>query len=499
MDTQTKAQYEAQSQELRVQLKAWENDWAKSHDGSKPSRNDIKQNPDIALKYKQYNKFRDIIAGKTSAEAPVNSHKRKPSETLPPATPSKRPRPTQTPRKSSQQHLPADLPGPPAEITTPTISRQLFSPAVPTSIGPTPQRDGRVLGLFDLLAQTPSHSNSQQAATPSSRRSHRIDKTPVTGSRFRHIAGMTTPLNEGQGNGPKKTPSTGGSGRVSKLQFATPAFLRRRAGPPLDVVDENGEWKVGPLRLPKKPLGRSLSSVVAGLRKMEEEAADDELDALREMEMEAEGIVGKPVAKPPAAAAAEKKPGGVEVGDSQVVSEPKYKPEKPVLLGGFDDENIYDSSEEEQLDRGQPLRVYKKKGQKRTTRRSNLKPTRMKRPAMVAGEQDGSGEDDDDVVPETQFDTTKVAENDDNELRDELQSGSDFDGQSSEEEEEVAKKKMKKTKTVEKPEAKKKEGVVTKAVRKVKATAHANFKRLKLKNTGSKGGPAHNSRFRRRR
>lgn len=47
MDSQTKAQYEAQSQELRAQLKTWENDWAKSHDGSKPSRNDIKQNPDI--------------------------------------------------------------------------------------------------------------------------------------------------------------------------------------------------------------------------------------------------------------------------------------------------------------------------------------------------------------------------------------------------------------------------------------------------------------------
>ena len=33
------------------------------------------------------------------------------------------------------------------------------------------------------------------------------------------------------------------------------------------------------------------------------------------------------------------------------------------------------------LDRGQPLRVFKKKGQMRTIRRVNSRPTRAKRPA----------------------------------------------------------------------------------------------------------------------
>jgi DNA replication regulator SLD2 len=32
----------------------------------------------------------------------------------------------------------------------------------------------------------------------------------------------------------------------------------------------------------------------------------------------------------------------------------------------------------------------------------------------------------------------------------------------------------------------------------VNAVAHQNFKRLKLRNSGARGGPAHNSRFRRR-
>ena len=44
-----------------------------------------------------------------------------------------------------------------------------------------------------------------------------------------------------------------------------------------------------------------------------------------------------------------------------------------------------------------------------------------------------------------------------------------------------------------------KDGKVKTAARKVTAMANQNFKRLKLRNSGAKGGPAHNSRFRRKR
>lgn len=47
MDDKTKARYEAKSVELRADLKKWESDWADTHDGSKPGREDIKNNPDI--------------------------------------------------------------------------------------------------------------------------------------------------------------------------------------------------------------------------------------------------------------------------------------------------------------------------------------------------------------------------------------------------------------------------------------------------------------------
>ena len=44
-----------------------------------------------------------------------------------------------------------------------------------------------------------------------------------------------------------------------------------------------------------------------------------------------------------------------------------------------------------------------------------------------------------------------------------------------------------------------KDGKIKTAARKVNAMAHQNFKRLKLRNSGAKGGPGHNSRFRRKR
>jgi hypothetical protein len=137
---------------------------------------------------------------------------------------------------------------------------------------------------------------------------------------------------------------------------------------------------------------------------------------------------------------------------------------------------------EEEMNRdGLPLPVFKKKGQKRTTRLVKMRPTRTKRPATAGQE----AESDDEAVAETQI--NNAARNMTDEGLD-LLSGSDFNDSGSDT---AAAKKSK--------SGKKSESTVKRVVRKVKATAHANFKRLKLRNTGSKGGPGFNSRFRRRR
>lgn len=47
LDAAERATYEAESQQLRVALKAWETTWAREHGGAKPAREDISRNPEI--------------------------------------------------------------------------------------------------------------------------------------------------------------------------------------------------------------------------------------------------------------------------------------------------------------------------------------------------------------------------------------------------------------------------------------------------------------------
>lgn len=572
---------------------------------------------ETAQKYKQYSKLRDILSGKIpppptkSDNQDPSQRKRKQSETsLPSAsTPSKRTKSVATPK--SQHYSAVD-----DEAITPEVARKLFSPVVPSSIGPTPQKDGRVLGLFDLISHTPSKSTHEDrsrgpgfTATPSKRRHaldlendndddekddkefitpsiprHRnLDRTPSSGRNrnlldsflgVRATNTTSTPLSKNNANNSPsknalgKTPS--GERSASKLHFATPAFLRRTSAP-LPPVDENGEWlDIEPLKLPRKPFsiakGRGLSSVVASLRKMEEEKLDEELDMLREMEAMEHGDMGPPPPKKTLTSTSEdrkkKQTGPAEPAEPEAEPDEandfeddeaalieveasflespsskrkKERQQRPVLLSGFDDENVYDSQDDgdlskEGLDRnGQPLRVFKKKGQKRTTRKVNMRPTRTKRPSasVAEGDDDSEEEDGDDMIPETQFDATKNMAGDDSHDVDPLLSGSgsgsEFDGSDGEEDDEAeastakaaraakkkappsAKEKKKATKKKDNKKGTKEDAAddekpaTTKKPRMVKATANANFKRLKLKNNGAKGGPAHNSRFRRRR
>ncbi|KAI3339148.1 DNA replication/checkpoint protein [Ustulina deusta] len=475
--------YEAKALQLRAELKQFEADWASCHGGKKPSHKDVKQNPSIASKYVKYNRVRDVLAGKLPA-TPPRPRKRASDADLS-QTPSKRPKSesTRTPSHVRTVDVDDDL------FQTPS-SRTLFSPTMPTSIGPTPQKNGRVLGMFDLLEedienQPPNGDvegkNSRALATPSKKPAREMEdsklgRTPMSSSKRNMLNTFVTPSKR-KGDNPlgARTPSS-----VSKLHLVTPAFLRRA---PMPTVDEDGQYMSppAPLRLPPKPLGRSLSSVVADLRKLEEEKFDDEMDALHEMENETNL---SSVAKPTISAAKTR----LEIlePDSQA----------PQLLGGFDDEGLYDSPTEEAKGRdGQPLRVYKKKGQKRTTRRVNMRPTRTKRP-QTSTEDDVKGntgdvDGDEEVVPETQFDPKKPLEG-----LPEIDSDPDF--AASEGEDEVSEKKeLKKAAKAAKTE--KKEGKVRKVARKVNELAHANFKRLKLRSTGSKGGPGFGSRFRRRR
>lgn len=374
-------------------------------------------------------------------------------------------------------------------VSTPSADRTAPSPAPPTSIGPTPHRDGKVLGLFAFLEETPQKTPSKGPAdaagleTPSKAVQEDVEaklgRTPGSASKRRYLDNLVTPLKPADGN-VQRTPTS-----VSKLQFGTPSFLRRRSLAPVDEMPEyQSPEKLR--RTSRRPFARGLSAIVANLRRVEESAFDDEEEAMREME----GAVEEPGAGP--APAAVHIP-DVVVADSQAVPDNEVVPEEQPgmrMLGGFDDEAAYDSPTEKVTDRGRPMKEFKikKKGQKRTTRRVKMKPTFVSRPAEeVAGVED-------EAVPETQVDVTAGGVSD-------LEDG-DYEGAAKESRgrkrkagEEKGEKATASRGHKRKGGDGEKGGTVRKAARKVNELAHANFRRLKIKGKGGKGG---GGRFRRR-
>ena len=564
MDAEERKRYEDQSHQLRIQLKQWEGKWAAAHSGDKPSREDIKNNPDIASKYKKYHKIRYILDAKAPApksfcerrlieQVPIIHHtksdqegkgKRKSEASVAHlATPAKRSRFTQTPSQGRTAQL----------STTPTVSRKLFSPAASTSIGPTPQKDGKILGLFDLLEEEvrdvpvttalKAVAKEESLETPNKNvydleeDDEKLGKTPMSSGRRNYLAMFITPVKPRGCKGTLETAQQYDDplDDIAKM-FQTPEFLKRDQPLPIDVEYKSPD----PIRLPRKPLGKTLSSIIADLRKMEDERMDEEMDLTREMEAQCVGALSE--SSLPKAATKQINKDSQEKTESATPQEFKNaakstetsKPstssgadilteilakDSQVLLGGFDDEAAYDSPVEEQLDRGKPLRVYKKKAPKRTTRKTNMRPVRSKRPNNLT---ESSGDDSDEhqgkheVVPDTQYDATAAKENIDPADGDDIvRPGGGFKDKdnTAPRAHEGAKKKRGRgrpnrskttkdtegTATTEKNDDKKDESKGKRTARKVNQLAHANFRALKLKNRRSKTGPGFPRRWRRRR
>ncbi len=100
--------------------------------------------------------------------------------------------------------------------------------------------------------------------------------------------------------------------------------------------------------------------MLASLRRMEDNLLDEEMDILREMEMEGRGVLGTA--------------GGVLVADSQGGG--NGMPLGVDGAGGSEEED--DDGDGDGKEGGEGKKKYKKKGQKRTTRRVIMKPSRTK-------------------------------------------------------------------------------------------------------------------------
>ncbi|KAL8840230.1 MAG: hypothetical protein Q9170_001437 [Blastenia crenularia] len=493
---------EQECQKLRLELKEWEKTFAAANEGKKAGREDIKQNPEIANRYKLYNKLR---AGDTSAlgkrveptqdPSPKKRHARKPPRAS-----------TETPQKRSK-HLPGsqhdlvicDQAPEPAQ-NTPVAHRK--------SIGPTPQKNGRVLGLFDLLTpsstfhtplkrrslaslppnivETPSGPRKDGEKTPQDEppiSSKRRCRSPPSASKRTYLASFLTPSTRRVVD-INSTPKS--STPVSKLKYGdTPAFLKRDSQRFLqgrNTCDDNVEeemdsssWSPVAVRvMRRKPAGRALSAIVKGLRELEEAQLDDDLEMLRELEGERNDAPESQVKSLPK----------VFVEDSQL-------PDMPL---GPDGENGSESEDMEALEaesrnrNGKPLKVWKKKGQKRTTRRVNIKPNTARwkpEPEWKGGvetEDEGQSEDGVAIVEETQF-IAPIQVMDPNSDAEDIQT----DEAAPDEGEAQAKTDTKEVKLPGKSKKIQKEQPKEKKKGPVSATAHANFRALKIKNKHSKG------------
>ena len=475
----------AHSITLRTKLKDWEKAFATSHFGQKPGKEDIKACLEIAKTYKEYNSVRDVLSAKSGTESVDDAARRSPTT----RKPSKRKNYTggQCNDKGARgEAVYIDTPfkvkaslhqrqgGPDLNLIDPHDPPTSVSPRpyVVTAIGPTPQRDGKVLGLFDLLsasgnssqatpcsrkrkldtlgegaqddnlgnervvAQTPSRPRIKSGTpggdildlladrTPKGHQRH--SRTPASeGKKFRLSQFFATPSNTrfatmaeclddfhrgqtmDQATSAKQTPLrahvlAGPKNATVESELsavdATPAYLKRSysfkdrllsvstlAIGPTDSRQMNylspSSIKAGPPTLRRYKSGpKPLSEIVRGLRQMDEERHHDDLDALREME------------------------GGqinVLAGDTPVT-------DPGTGAGAAFMANEVEAEEENKA----PIRVWKKKGQKRTTRRANMRPVKMKPKKENRWVAEDSASEDLDVpkaVQETQLATRQIA------------------------------------------------------------------------------------------
>lgn len=497
----------------------------------------------LASKYKEYGQLKNLEAKLNrrenrqaeSEQHELQSKKRKhapssgPTDALPKSTPRKASKGLfATPSHSRTQNIhPSNL----DPYDSPSTFRKLFSPSthrqnmpapspLKAAIGPTPQRDGKSLGLFDLLSEsggtnhgTPSVNRQKDTLAagfqtpskpktfdpikedPEEEESSRITRTPASATKQFYLANLfATPTTmryaamveaddekEEQASANKAaqhSPETNHS--------ATPSFLRRSNSGRYPAPTNTDGSGLSPIKSRQPGIfhGKGLSTIVQGLRAMEEEQMDDDWDIMREMEAEEEGL-------------------------------------------SYPIPTIQDNPESTE-------RPYKKKGQKRTTRRVNMRPVIRQPKARQANDmppppQEESGDEQADTVPETQIQAgsddipADILENVD-EVDDvaslhtmsEPESGDDEPEPDSDGDPEYGEKPKPPTKTKSfsdrlkeavskvKPTPKETQPVPVKVTqdkeekkpkeRKINPQAHANYRSLKIHNRGSRG----RGRFRRR-
>ena len=513
-------QLELQITALRTQLKEWEKSFSLTHGGRKAGREDIKAEgaEGIGKVYKEYNHLRDVLEGKASVADGSNIEKAHSHQSTKEQS-RKRKRPTEerashkvttaTPRKSHAR-LASKNPSHPSTLDQYDPPSSITPRPLRSWIGPTPQRDGKVLGLFDMLSgsskATPS-TRQKRKADVLAERTGNIAQTPSRrkggkdGDVFQFLDGDAEEDDAGNHTGKRqrfqRTPTSEGKKFLLSQFFATPSTAR--------FVEMGEDEGLGDSKMDKTPLRTRL---LAGRAPVQMENIPEEAEGL--------GPDSTPVFLRRTSSLTQR----LLAAESQ---EPFSSPEKPVRTGpssrlslfrngrslseivknlrkvqdeehdddmealretekGRDEENdvaqlvgdsqAVDEEQNQRQDPEQPQRkAWKKRGQKRTTKRTKMKPpiarkqTKHASPSPDEGVSD-SGSEDELAAAET---TPIFATADGN-------SDLDFDPET-EQGKATGRPPSKKSKTQDQP---------TGRTVKANALSHMNFRSLKIKNKNSK-------------
>ncbi|KAK6520410.1 DNA replication regulator sld2 [Arthrobotrys conoides] len=288
---------------LKLKIKAWEKDFAIRNDGRPPARQDISANPKMAARYSEYQKLKkqlELDSSQTtksqsfskSFDSPIDTTPQKPSTQL-----------SRTPLETASNPF----------FFTPTSRLELqghtCSPSASAVrqlkwmrkgyVSPTPQKNGKILGLFDKLpGMTPTppkrpreteDSTILAKMTDSAKKSKifpdrcfedsddedaYIPLDPTTPSRKRRYEFQTPLSKTSKGKNPGETDP-----------FSTPAIFRQHS---MNFeLKENGSPLTPEVKLflPNRMIGKvkPLSILARELREMQEEE-DPGMEVLRELE-----------------------------------------------------------------------------------------------------------------------------------------------------------------------------------------------------------------------
>ncbi|KAF3918413.1 hypothetical protein ABW20_dc0108222 [Dactylellina cionopaga] len=352
---------------LKLKIKAWEKDFAAGNNGTPPTREDISANVKIAARYSEYQRLKKLLLPKESQTTHTQSFPQ-PERKAPSSAPHKLTQTAQTPPSNPFFFTPTKRPeilGPLASPSASTIRRLKWM--TKGYVSPTPQKNGKVLGLFDKLpGMTPSPPKRPREADERAllaKLTESVEKStfsydqnivdsdddaytpldPTTPSRKRRYE-FQTPLS-------KKSKFTADESDP----FATPAIFRQQSRN-LEL-NENGSPVTPDLKhfLPNRGMigkVKPLSTLVKELRELQDNQEDPGMEVLRELEQQDLNLKQH--------CETEDNKGNQLV---QIVNEPAQTPSNH-------------QAEDREIGEATKRPVYKKKGQKRQTKRVKMRPVR---------------------------------------------------------------------------------------------------------------------------